>query len=102
MSNQNHLASQTSEVMDALEEFFRKAVKVLAVMYVAVQFICATACYYLLEVLTARIVFRDPWPCISFIIYTNLLPISILLLIVAARLAARYFNRKKFEILATS
>lgn len=84
MSNQNHLAFQTSDFIDDLEEFFRKAMKVLAVIYVPVQILAIAVCYNLLEVLTSRIAFHDAWPCISFIIYMNLLPVGILLLIFAS------------------
>ena len=102
MSKQNHLADQTSDIFSDLEEFFRKAMKVLAVIYVPVQILAITVCYNLLEVLSSRVVFGDAWPCISFIIYMNLLPVGILLLIFASWVAARYFNRKKFELLANS
>ena len=102
MTKQSNLAFQTSDFLDDLENFFRKAMKVLTVIYLPVQILAIVVCYDLLGVFSSHVGFGDARTCISFIIYMNLLPAGILLMIFASWVAARYFNRKKFELLANS
>ena len=102
MSNLNRLEIHTFDAMGAFEEVLRKTAKVLLVMYVIAQIICASACYYLLEELTRGVRFNETWPFLSMVIYMNLLPIIMLVLSITSQFSARYINLKKFAILAAS
>ena len=101
MSVMNHLISQTSDAMNEFELFFKKISKISLICYIVIQILQGMACKYVLSVF-AKVGRTDIWGIISIVIYMELTPIGVLALSITSFAIAKYFNRKKFEVLAKS